>query len=37
MDDDFSIAPVPLPAGLPLILGAAGLLGLAGFRRKGAA
>ena len=28
------VAPVPLPAGLPLVLGALGLLGFAGRRRK---
>lgn len=29
-----SIAPVPLPAGLPLLLGAAGVFGLLGWRRR---
>ena len=31
---DSGVAPIPLPAGLPLILGALGILGFAGRRRK---
>ncbi len=34
VDDDFSIAPVPLPAGLPLLASAASLLAFAGYRRR---
>lgn len=33
VDDDFTIAPVPLPAGLPLAIAAFGMLGAAGLRR----
>ena len=32
--NDAGVAPIPLPAGLPLVLGALGLLGLVGRRRK---
>lgn len=37
VDADFSVAPVPVPAALPLIVGAFGMLGIAGFRRRGQA
>ena len=34
--DDFTIAPIPLPAGLPLLLGALGMLGVIGALGRGA-